>query len=208
MFDAEKADRAIESCDSKILNLREKSMAEQFLHLAKRKGDIAIRKVNDHPQPAYSLDWHWLQAIKYPLDIYDATWEAQDRPEKFKSEGIGGYFLFIEGGFRWESNAQFMGPKMSTFILPKLIKQVQPIYPPAADAQHIGGTVRLEFDVGADGAVYNPHPLAGNGLSDDPSLIKAAKDAVLQWRYQPATIEGMPVQYTGILINFTFAPQN
>lgn len=75
---------------------------------------------------------------------------------------------------------------MATFAPPKLIKQVQPVYPAVAEAQHIVGTVRLEFVVGADGAVYNPHPLAGKGLSDDPSLIKAAKDAVLQWRYQPA----------------------
>jgi Gram-negative bacterial TonB protein C-terminal len=211
MFDAEKADRAIESCDSKILNLREKSMAEQFLRLAKREGDIAIRKVNDHPQSAYSRDWLWLQAIKSPLDIYDASWEAQGRPEKFKSESIGnGYFLFIEGGFRWESDAQFTTPKMNmaTFVPPKLIKQVQPVYPPAAGAQHIGRTVRLEFVVGADGAVYNPHPLAGKGLSDDPSLIKAAKDAVLQWRYQPATIESKPIQTAGILATLTFAPQN
>lgn len=210
MFDAEKAERAIESCDSKVLNPNEKSLEEQFLHIAKREGDIAIRKVNDRPQPAYSRDWLWLQAIRSPLDIYDATWEAQDR-EKVKSESIGnGYFLFIEGGFRWESDTQFMTPKinMATFVPPKLIKQVQPVYPAVAEAQHTVGTVRLEFVVGADGAVYNPHPLAGKGLSDDPSLIKAAKDAVLQWRYQPATVEGKPLQAAGILATITFAPRN
>lgn len=97
---------------------------------------------------------------------------------------------------------------MATFVPPKLIKQVQPVYPAVAEAQHTVGTVRLEFVVGADGAVYNPHPLAGKGLSDDPSLIKAAKDAVLQWRYQPATVEGKPLQAAGILATITFAPRN
>lgn len=211
MFDPEKAERGMASCDSKNLSSREKSLVELFLRFAKREGNIVIRKVNDQPQPAYSRDWLWLQAIRSPLDIYEATWEAQDRPENFPSESIGsGYFLFIDGGFRWESDPQFVAPKidMSTFVPPQLIKQVQPAYPPTAEAQHIGGTVRLEFVVGADGAVYNPHPLTGNGLSDDPSLIRAAKDAVVQWRYQPAMVEGKPIQAAGVLATITFAPKN
>jgi TonB family protein len=211
MFDAEKADRGMASCDSKNLTSEERSLVELFLHLGKREGNIVIRKVNDQPQPAYSRDWLWLHAVRSPLDIYDASWEAHDRPENLSGESVGGgYFLFIEGGFRWESEPQFVAPKinMATFIPPKLIKQVQPAYPPAAEAQHIGGTVRLEFVVGADGAVYNAHALAGNGLSDDPSLIKAAKDAVLQRHYQPATVEGKPIQAAGVLATITFAPRN
>jgi len=210
MFDAEKADRGMASCDPQNLSSKEKSLAELFLRLAKREGSIVIRKVNDQPQPAYSRDWFWLQAIRSPLDTYDATWEAQDRPENFPRESIGsGYFLFIDGGFRWESDPQFVAPKIGTnFVPPKLITQVQPVYPPAIESQHIGGTVRLEFVVGADGAVYNPHALTGNGLSDDPSLIKAAKDAVLQWRYQPATLEGKPIQAAGMLATVTFASKN
>ena len=69
MFDAEKAERAIESCDSKVLNPNEKSLEEQFLHIAKREGDIAIRKVNDRPQPAYSRDWLGYK-LSGPLSTY------------------------------------------------------------------------------------------------------------------------------------------
>jgi len=54
--------------------------------------------------------------------------------------------------------------------------------------------VRVHFVIGEDGIVYNAHAISGEGLSEDPLLRKAAEEAVLQWRYEPATLVGKPIQ--------------
>jgi outer membrane biosynthesis protein TonB len=62
--------------------------------------------------------------------------------------------------------------------------------------------------IGADGAVYNAHAISGEGLSEDPDLRRAAEDAVLQWRYQPATLNGKPVQINAVTVDIVFSPKN
>ena len=90
----------------------------------------------------------------------------------------------------------------------KLVKSVNPAFPAEAAAQHVNGTVRVYYVIGADGAVYNAHAISGEGLSDDPGLRKAAEDAVIQWRYQPATLNGKPVQTNAATIDIVFSPNN
>ncbi len=121
-----------------------------------------------------------------------------------------GYFYFLDGGFRWDSLISFPKIKISNAkIVPaKLIKRVEPVYPADAAARHISGTVRVYYVIGGDGAVYNAHALSGEGLSEDPSLRKAAEDAVLQWRYQPATMDGKPIQTNAVTVDLKFSPKN
>ena len=85
---------------------------------------------------------------------------------------------------------------------------MEPVYPADAAAQHIPGTVRVYYVIGADGAVYNAHALSGEGLSEDPSLRKAAEDAVLQWRYQAATMDGKPIQTNAVTVDLKFSPKD
>ncbi len=118
--------------------------------------------------------------------------------------------MFIDGGFRWDSGIRFLKPKISTakFVPAKLLKKVDPAYPPEATSQNISGTVRVYYVIGGDGAVYNAHAISGEGLSNDPSLRKAAEEAVIQWRYQPATLDGKPIQTNAVTVDITFSPKS
>jgi TonB family protein len=206
MYDSDKADSWMSLCEAKSLGVNEESFMKILANLAKEDGQFITRKVNDNPQPGRGMEWGWLQAIKKPLDIYFASWKTPKEPE---AEPIG-CFMFIDGGFRWESTVQFAKLKFSrsTVVPAKLVKKVDPVYPSEAAAQHISGTVRVYFVIGADGVVYNAHAISGEGLSDDPSLRKAAEDAVRQWRYTPATIDGKAAESNAVTVNLVFTPAN
>jgi TonB family protein len=211
MYESDKADSWMGLCDPKVLASNEKSMQELFTRLAKEEGEILTRKVNDNPEPGHGLEWGWLGAIRQPLDIYFASWKSSNEPKDSKGDPIG-YFMFIDNGFRWESGIKsFKASERkitnAKIVQPKLVKKVDPIYPPEAAAQHIGGTVRIYYVIGGDGAVYNAHAISGEGLSNDSSLRKAAEEAVMQWRYQPGTFDGKPFQST-VTADITFSPKN
>jgi protein TonB len=70
-----------------------------------------------------------------------------------------------------------------------LIKKVQPIYPAQALQMHVEGTVVLQASIGKDGNIRNVKVLSGS-----PILVRAASDAVKQWKYRPYTLNGQPVE--------------
>jgi TonB family protein len=206
MYESDKADSWIGLCDETKLGPNERSLMELLANLANEDGHILTRKVNDDPEPGRGMEWGWLQAIKKPLDIYFVSWKTSKDP---KSEPVG-YFMFIDGAFRWDSGIWFVRPKISTakFVPAKLVKKVDPAYPSEAAFQHVSGTVRVYYVIGGDGAVYNAHAISGEGLSDDPSLRKAAEEAVIRWRYQPATLDGKPVETNAVTVDIVFSPEN
>jgi protein TonB len=71
----------------------------------------------------------------------------------------------------------------------KLIKRVEPTYPPLARQTRISGTVRLHAIIGKDGAVQEVEVVSGH-----PLLLQAAMNAVKQWVYQPTLLDGKPVK--------------
>jgi TonB family protein len=81
-----------------------------------------------------------------------------------------------------------------------LIAKVQPIYPPQALRARISGTVEFTVDIGADGKIQSLQLVRGH-----PLLADAAKDAVLQWVYRPARLNGKPVAVT-TTIDVLFTP--
>lgn len=212
MYDSDKADSWEGMCARKTLDADGESIHKAFLRLANQEGEFVIRKVNDDPMPGRGLEWGWLQAIRAPLDIYFARWKASGDPESSKGTP-NGYFMFINGGFRREGGGfAFIDAKplakTTKIVPPKLIKKVDPAYPPEALSQQISGKVRVYYVIGGDGVVYNAHAISGEGLSDDPSLRKAAEEAVIQWRYQPATIDGKPIQMNAVTVDITFSPKS
>ncbi len=70
-----------------------------------------------------------------------------------------------------------------------LVTKVQPIYPVTAKTSGIQGNVLLETFVSADGIPKRIHVLS----SPDPDLAQSALEAVRQWRYRPALLNGQPV---------------
>ena len=210
MYKSDSADSWMSLCDSKTLRSQEKSMKELFAGFAKEGGEFSTRKVNDNPQGGEGgLESGMVHGGKEPLEVYFASWKSPNQSKEAKGEPIG-YFYFLDGGFRWDSLISFPKIKISNAkIVPaKLIKKVEPVYPADAAAQNISGTVRVYYVIGGDGAVYNAHALSGKGLSEDPSLRKGAEDAVLQWRYQPATMDGKPIQTNAVRVDVKFSPKS
>ena len=72
---------------------------------------------------------------------------------------------------------------------PKLISHVEPVYPAEAKAKGIAGIVILETAIDETGAVGDVRILKPLPFG----LDKAAADAVRQWRWEPATLDGKPV---------------
>lgn len=77
---------------------------------------------------------------------------------------------------------------------PNLIRKVTPVYPPEARQAGIQGEVQAEVVIGTDGAIKEITAISG-----PPILVKAAEDAVRQWKYI-----GNPVEVlTQVTVNFT-----
>jgi protein TonB len=70
----------------------------------------------------------------------------------------------------------------------KLISKVNPIYPALARNQHVTGDVRVDAFIDANGRVTTMKVISGPTL-----LHQAAMDALRQWKYEPATLDGKPV---------------
>jgi len=70
----------------------------------------------------------------------------------------------------------------------RMISSVSPSYPSLARTQHVAGDVRVDALIGANGRVSAMKVVSG------PSLLhQAAMDALRQWKYQPALLDGKPV---------------
>jgi len=77
----------------------------------------------------------------------------------------------------------------------QLIKSVAPVYPQVAKTQHITGNVTIDCLIDANGNVADLKVLSG-----PPLLHRAATDAVKQWKYKPAILDGQP---TAMHLNVT-----
>ncbi len=70
----------------------------------------------------------------------------------------------------------------------RLISSVAPVYPALARSQHIEGQVLVDALVDVNGRVSSMKVVSGPVL-----LHQAAMDALHQWKYQAATLDGKPV---------------
>jgi periplasmic protein TonB len=70
-----------------------------------------------------------------------------------------------------------------------LIHRVEPVYPSLALQIHREGRVELRAIIGTDGTIQFLQVVAG-----DPLFEISAREAVQQWRYRPAMLNGQPVE--------------
>jgi protein TonB len=92
-------------------------------------------------------------------------------------------------------------PRVSRMMEGNLIYKVQPVYPPMARSARIQGAVVLRPIISRSGAIENLQVLTGH-----PLLVKAAMDAVSQWRYRPYILNDEPVEVeTQVTVNFILA---
>ncbi len=79
-----------------------------------------------------------------------------------------------------------------------LIKEVPPVYPPAALAMRIEGSVQLMATIAKTGDISEVKAVSG-----EKELAHAAVEAVKQWKYKPYLLNGEPVEIqTQITVNF------
>lgn len=84
---------------------------------------------------------------------------------------------------------------------PKVVNQVPPDYPASARENKIEGTVVLNTVIDAQGRVRNPTIAESSGNAD---LDRSAVDTIAQWTFQPATLDGKPIEvYYTLTIRFT-----
>ena len=92
-------------------------------------------------------------------------------------------------------------PRVSRMMEGNLIFKVQPAYPPMARTARIQGPVVLRAIISKSGAIENLQVLTG-----PPMLVRAAIDAVRQWRYRPYILNDEPVEVeTQVTVNFILA---
>ena len=72
--------------------------------------------------------------------------------------------------------------------IPRKIHHVAPVYPAIAQQARVDGTVIIEATIGNDGRVKDARILRSK-----PLLDQAAIDAVMQWRFTPTLLNGVPV---------------
>ncbi len=82
----------------------------------------------------------------------------------------------------------------------KLIKKVNPVYPPEAKAEGVQGTVRLNVRIDKEGFVVETEV----ETSPDDRLSESAVEAVRQWVYAPTLLNGNPVEVLTVIdVNYT-----
>jgi TonB family protein len=70
----------------------------------------------------------------------------------------------------------------------RLISSVPPVYPQLAKNQHVSGDVMIDALIDVHGNVSTMKVISGPAM-----LQQAAMDALRQWKYQPATLNGQAV---------------
>lgn len=79
-----------------------------------------------------------------------------------------------------------------------VLKTVPPTYPAIARVRRLAGSVLVQVTVGKDGKVHNPQFISGQ-----PVFRDAAFEAVKQWQFKPAMLNGQAIdQVTEIKMEF------
>lgn len=83
----------------------------------------------------------------------------------------------------------------------QLLQRVVPAYPPLAKQARIQGTVQFTAVIATNGSIESLELVSGH-----PLLVRAAYDAVRQWRYRPTYLNGQPVEvFTQIAVRFNLS---
>jgi len=93
-----------------------------------------------------------------------------------------------------------LGPKrvVSQLTEAQLLNKVEPVYPRIAVLSGVQGQVLLHAIIARNGTIQSL-----NVISGPPLLIRAATEAVSQWRYRPYVLNGEAVEVeTFITVNF------
>lgn len=80
----------------------EKDMEDLMTRLAGEDGEFWVRNINYELAPAREVERALIDSLRQPVEIFFASWRKRDSDATAKSTPIG-YFVFIDGKFRWDS---------------------------------------------------------------------------------------------------------
>jgi TonB family protein len=188
----------------KSLKLSEQQFEMLLVELAKQEGDITINKLdaaNRRFDIAKKDD-----VLSNPTDEFKAEWKKTDASAGPARQPIG-YFCFVDGKFRIKSFPHevriLSTTKPGPAVPGKLIARVQPVYPESARKLRLRGMVSVNVVIHKDGTVTVQNVGAGH-----PVLAPAAVAAVQQWKYEPTTVSGEPVEVQAkVYVTFEFSQQ-
>ncbi|HEY1107547.1 MAG TPA: energy transducer TonB [Opitutaceae bacterium] len=83
---------------------------------------------------------------------------------------------------------------------PRPVSQSAPRYPRELRAERISGEATIHFIVNRNGEVVAPIVVK----ADDARLGEAAREAVATWRFEPARVDGRPVD-CAMMVPITFS---
>jgi len=177
------------SAYGKSLKLSEQHFQMLWVELAKGEGEISISK-SDAANRKFDFAKRD-DTLANPTDEFAAAWKKTDSSPGPAGQTIG-YFCFVDGKFRLKSFPYevhiLSTTKLGPAVPAKLINRVPPAYPVLARQAKIQGLVSVNVVIGKDGTVTVQNVGAGH-----PLLAPAAVAAVQQWKYEPATVGGVPV---------------
>lgn len=78
---------------------------------------------------------------------------------------------------------------------PTLVQKVEPKFSEEARKAKVDGVVQLAIEIDEEGNVASADVLDGPGYG----LNEQAVEAVKQWKFKPATRDGKPVRYNGVV---------
>ncbi len=167
--------------------------------VAERPAPTAADRPAPRPQTATVV----APVVPVPADTRDTTGEPVVAPRQPESPGPGAYGEAGSGGGNGIGSGS--GPGLgaganggagggpyrpgSGINPPSLVREVKPDYTEEARRRNMEGEVELEIVVRSDGSVGDVTLLRGLGAG----LDQRAVDAVRQWRFVPATRQGVPV---------------
>jgi TonB family protein len=101
----------------------------------------------------------------------------------------GGSWIIRFAEFKHESGTRDANAPADELSQPMATRKVDPAYPTQLMRENVHGTVILYAVIHADGSVGNIRVLRGA----DERLDRFAAEAVSQWKFEPATKKGTPV---------------
>ena len=191
------------------LDHMDEAFVQSLLVLAESPREVLTRKVNDNPQPGQGFESALLQSLRRPADIFFAEWKTPDTPKGAHGDPIG-YFLFIDGKFRWNStiaDSKVLNetsrranpsprragasegadtpstPGRNGTTYPSCVSCPTPDYPKEARADDVEGVVILKLVVQPNGRARDIEVVQSLGSVFD----HAATEAVWNWIFKPAT---------------------
>jgi TonB family protein len=165
--------------------------------------DIEIKMFQKPVDPKARLIRAVTEAMIHPIALYSATGNSSS--EKFGA--VLGNYVYVDGAFRYLDMEVYLALSTApplrirqggNVTAATLVHRADAIYPDEAKASRTQGRVVLHVVIGVDGAVIESEAVSG-----DPVLVKAAIDAVRQWKYKPTLLNGKPVEVdTTVTLDF------